>query len=430
MKRLVDGVYAIIEEAPEDSELERLDEGAIFSLSSSDAAELSRLAHGVADDEPDTPLFARLREGGLAGEGLSAVDPVVEARLEELGRGLAWTLARHDEGPALASRLRRGHARRKVFVQAFGQTPCLPESAANRCLELTRHKPPGARVLLLGDDDLLCLGLAHLGYEVTSVDIDPLLVSFVARVAQEEGLDIDARVLDLLAPLGDDDVGAFDAVLTDPMSFHDCMLAFVTRALTLCKDDGVVLSCVHPVARSTFRAVLPRLPASVAAVRTLLSAYYFDRYIENAYRSDLVVLQRQAGPLHFQPDEQIPFEAITEGRLSEHEHALVSAKGMRSKSKPPPTPDELSRALTSSLDRAVADSGGASDERFVHAWAALSGGGHLAATFDTLRTSLELSMTPGDRNEVEEALSAQRVMRVMRQKGWFVSAFHAPPGLL
>lgn len=430
MKRLADGVYAIVEEAPAESALERLDEGVVYEVEAAHAEELAALAHGVADDEADTPLLRELEREGLVTREQPGTDPVIEARLSDLGRGLSWTLQGDERGPALAELLRRGHARRKVFVQAFGQTPCLPEAAARRCLTLTQHKPPGARVMLLGDDDLLGLGLAQLGYDVTSVDIDPLLVSFLARAAEAEGLALETRVLDLLAPLGADDVGAFDAVLTDPMSFDNCMLAFDTRALALVKGDGVVLTCVHPVGRDAFRRVLPRLPARVLDVHTRLSAYYFDRYIENAYRSDLVVLARAEGELAFASDETIPFSAITEGRLAEHEHALVSLKGMRSKSKPVPEPAALASAFARACGLSIAHAGGSRDDRWVYGYAARAGGGHVAITFDTLRGAVELCVYPGLRSEVEPGLDAQDLVRVMKQDGWFVSAFGVPPRLL
>ncbi len=429
MRRLADGIFAMLEGPAEDSWLESLEGGRVATISPSDTDELARLAHGVDDDEPVSALFARLGAQGFAASGLSAVDPEVQARLAFLGRGFAWTLSSHDEGPRLAEVLRRAHARRKVFVQAFGQTPCLPESAARRCLVVNEHLPKGARVLLLGDDDLVGLGLSLLGYDVTSVDIDPLLVSFLARVSAAEGLPLTARVLDLLAPLPRDDVGAFDAVLTDPMSYESCMLAFVSRALCLVRPGGLVFSCVNPVGRDTWRRVLPRLPARVVETRALLSAYYYDRYIENAYRSDLVTLERTAGEPAFAPGEQIPFSAITEGRLSEHEHAHLLQRGMRSKAKGALDGETLSGLLATAFGADAFALLSAGDGRYAHAAVRRPAGGVVAATFDSARTTLALSAFPGERREVNAALDGalSEIMRSLKREGWFVASLRVPP---
>lgn len=428
MRRLNDGVFAMLAAEGEESWLESLDGGRLATIPAADTDELARLAHGVPDEEPESALFRRLAGEGLAAEGLAPIDPLVLSRLERLGRGFSWTLSGQPEGERLASLLRRAHARRKGFVQAFGQTPCLPESAARRCLVVRERVPEGARVMLLGDDDLVGLGLAALGYDVTSVDIDPLLIAFLARVSDEEGLSLRARVLDLLAPLPEGDVGAYDAVLTDPMSYESCMLAFVSRALSLVKPGGLVFTCVNPVGRDTWRRVLPRLPARVVETRALLSAYYYDRYIENAYRSDLVTLERGDGDTAFSPTKTIPFSAITEGRLSEHEHAHVLARGMRSKAKGAVDVATLSSALVSALGGAPFAGFTSEDGRYTYA-AVARGGGLACASFDNARTTLSLSCFPGERAEVHAALDGalSSLMRTLKREGWFVASLRVPP---
>lgn len=431
MRRLNDGVFAMLAAEGEESWLESLDGGRLASVPASDTDELARLAHGVPDDEPESALFRRLQSEGLAEGGLSAVDLRVLERLSSLGRGFTWMVSGSSEGEELSSLLRRAHARRKGFVQAFGQTPCLPESAARRCLVVKERLPKGARVMLLGDDDLVGLGLAALGYEVTSVDIDPLLIAFLSRVSVEEGLALNARVLDLLAPLPDEDVGAYDAVLTDPMSYESCMLAFVSRALSLVRPGGLVFTCVNPVGRDTWRQVLPRLPARVVDTRALLSSYYYDRYIENAYRSDLVTLERAEGKTAFSPMETIPFSAITEGRLAEHEHAHVLARGMRSRAKGPVDGEALSSALVAALGGEPFARVTGEDGRHAHA-AVARRGGVACASFDNVRTTLSLSCFPGERGEVHAALDGAlaELMRTLKREGWFVASLRVPPRAL
>ena len=107
-----------------------------------------------------------------------------------------------------------------------------PEAGAARCLQLTKNLPAASKVLLVGDDDLLSLPLAALSYEVTTIDIDELVISFIKRAAHDEGLTVDARVYDVLAPLDEQLVGAYDAVFTDPMSYEQCFLAFYSDRST------------------------------------------------------------------------------------------------------------------------------------------------------------------------------------------------------
>jgi SAM-dependent methyltransferase len=429
MRRLNDGVFALVEMPPEDSELASLDGETSYTVSARHADELALLAHGIPDDEEPGPLFAQLESEGLAAGGLSAVDGAVLERLAWLGRGFSWLVDEDPRGAELVELLRRGHARRKVFVQAFGQTPCLPESAAARVLELTRHLEPGARVLTLGDDDLLCMGLAHLGYRVTACDIDPLLIAFLDRVAKEEGLDVDARVLDLLAPLPAEEVGAYDAVLTDPMSYEDCLVAFVGRALALTRPGGLVLSCVHPAARHVFRRVLSRLPAKVRGARSLLSAYYFDRYIENAYRSDLCLMERTDDALPFAPDEQIPFEPISEGRLSEHEHGLFTVRGMRSRIKGAVEPEEAAAVLREAWTREVTDTAVANGQGHAHVFLSTKEG-HAAVSIAP-RGFVGAVVYPAEREGSDALLDGlDDIIRPMSREGWFVSSLSVPPRVL
>ena len=125
--------------------------------------------------------------------------------------------------------MRLWHAHRKLFVFEFGQTPCLPETVLCRVQLATETLPAQAKVLLIGDDDLMCLALAEMGFEVTVVDIDPALIDFIHHRCQTDGIQVDARVQDLLQPIPEDMRGCFDLVITDPMSFEGCLVPFVSR---------------------------------------------------------------------------------------------------------------------------------------------------------------------------------------------------------
>lgn len=338
MRRLSDGVFAVIDSAPHPSRIHRLasmdevflrgaDDGLLLEVDASHTAELSALAQGIPDETPAGPLFTRLARMGLAGEGLDPVDPALVQRLADLGAGLEWRLDGAPDAAEVLALMRRVHARRKLFLQSFGQTPCLPEAAVARCFALRDRlpvlQPDGrkSRVLLIGDDDLLSFALAHMGYDVTAIDIDPLVIAFIDRTATELGVAVRAQVLDVLAPLPMDFRAAFDVVLTDPMSFEKCLIAFLSRALAAVAPGGHVWTCVHPLARSLFSRVAQRLPVRVAEIRSDLSVYMEFGYRHNGYRSDYFCLQRTDAALPWHPDDTIPFSEITDGTLSQVQHA-------------------------------------------------------------------------------------------------------------
>lgn len=425
MLRLVDGLYAHLKNAPQASEIRSLAGDVQEPVPAEHGPALAALAQGLADDD-ESELGEALVRVGLAARGLPPSDPVVEERLRSLGSGFGWTTPDDAASRALVALLRRAHARRKLFVHDFGQTPCLPESGAARCLALREVVPPGGRVLLIGDDDLLSLGLASLGFVVTSIDIDPHVIAFVARAARDEGLAVDARVYDVLAPLDPSMVARFDAVLTDPMSYEKCQIAFLSRALAVVRDGGHVLSCVHPIARQTFARVHATLPCDVVSYRVHFSAYTYYDYAENTYRSDLVTLRRRPGALPHAPDDTIPFSHITEGFLSEGFHGLGDVYGMRLGQKRDLSSDDVLAAITRAGHEVTSSSAHRTDGAlFVTAFTL--GGGHVSVVVDQKRARLSLQVWPYDdvRDTPLLALLSPLVKGV-RSSLWYTDAPHAP----
>ncbi|MFZ9886740.1 MAG: bis-aminopropyl spermidine synthase family protein [Myxococcota bacterium] len=430
MRRLADGIYFVVGGSGSGGTLRSLRGDVSLPVAESDTAEVARLAHGVPDNEsPVTACFAQLQRAGLAVEGATAVDDEIKARLRWLGRGFGWALEHDHRAPALLEALTRAHARRKLFVRAHGQTPCLPESAARRCLVVADRLPSGAKVLVLGDDDLLGVGLATLGFTVTSVDIDPLLIDFLVRLADEEELSLSARVLDLLQPLAHSDVEAFDAVITDPMSYEDCLLAFVSRALSFVPEGGLVFSCVNPVGRGTWLRVLPRLPARVLHTDAQLSAYYLPEYIENSYRSDLVTMVRTQGALPFGPHDAIPLSAITEGSLAVYEHGSLVVRGIRSHTRGSVSEAEVRESLMHAFGAAQVRVHSSSDGRYVHAGVARGQEGAVTVVLDLHRTTLALVGFPSLRGELERLTEGplSSLFRPLRRETVYVSSLRVPP---
>lgn len=406
MRRLNDGAFAVVAGAPRDSHVASIAHPKTVALDAAHAAELRELAHGMPDTAPEGEAFIRLRAAGLALDGLPADDPVVQERLRVLGTGFAW----HGEGcpdrEALTVMLRRLHARRKMSLFDFGQTAVLPECGIGRCWQLTQRAGKKQRVLLIGDDDLLALPLAALGHQVTVVDIDDVLIDFIQKSAREFKLKVDARVQDVLAPMPKDMVGAYDVVLTDPMSYESCLVAFLSRATSAVKHGGLILTCVHPLARRVFERVARRLPVGVEEMLFEFNGYYYQGFVNNWYRSDLYVLRRGDGPDPHAPEATIPFTDIIAGNLGDRLHSFTDVYSLPFNK---PTLEQVRDALDRWEQRIGGDKvlsrHGYEGERYAHEFRALDGGGHLSVTFDKHKAVLSWDLFPFQ-ERWDEALGA------------------------
>ncbi len=257
---------------------------------------LLQLLHGLAEREAGAEDLAPLRERGLMVQRRSLSDRVLRDQLDRLCARWTWQRPAGVEGRRFQTLYRRSleaHARRKAFVQDFGQTPCLPETSVRRALCAARS---GQRVLCVGDDDLVAVPLAMLGCQVEVVDIDSvLLLPLLDRLASDWGLDIRTRVLDLRRPLPGDLRARFDLVLTDPMSTRACFELFLSRGLAALRPGGRLLSCVHPAALEVFEQVRAAMRLPLAAYHAEFSHYYNEEFREDAYVSDLAELVKTPG---------------------------------------------------------------------------------------------------------------------------------------
>ena len=87
----------------------------------------------------------------------------------------------------------------------------------SRSQRVYKQKRDG-KVVCIGDDDLVGLTLARLGFEVTVLELDDYLVGLIEHVAKEEELSVTVECFDLCEPLDEAWRGRFDAFVTDPMS--------------------------------------------------------------------------------------------------------------------------------------------------------------------------------------------------------------------
>lgn len=206
-------------------------------------------------------------------------DPRLRERLLELPAG--------DLVDECYEALVDGHATRKVFAFDCFQMPARPETVRRRC-EVLRAMSPGS-VLLLGDDDLVSLGLHRLGIPVEVGDIDEHLLGLLRGLAPSVG----RHFLDVRAPLSPDLAGRFDVVMGDPMSTYPGVRAFLRTALAALAPKGTILLFGHPRLRIVFDHVRDELGLELRSRRVDFSAYYSPKTLASLDdRKDLYELGR------------------------------------------------------------------------------------------------------------------------------------------
>src|SRR5690606_33283619 len=103
-------------------------------------------------------------------------------------------------------------------------------------------------VLVHGGQLLVGVALALRGRAVTvwtddEADLD------LARALAQEGLPLDAREADVLAPLPQELRGRFPLALVDTLAAHQRETALLSRALAAVKERGLVVALVHSMRR-------------------------------------------------------------------------------------------------------------------------------------------------------------------------------------
>ena len=116
-----------------------------------------------------------------------------------------------------------------------------PVTAISRiALMVSRGDVAGKRILIIGDDDLMSLGLAITGLpkEIVVIEADKRLVEFINKRAKEYGFDIQVSQHDVRKPFPEDRKEYFDTFNTDPTETVPAIRAFVGRGIYAIKPRG------------------------------------------------------------------------------------------------------------------------------------------------------------------------------------------------
>jgi len=218
-------------------ELRDLRSGLVHPIEPRAARASSMLLRGL-DGEDAADAAAALGET-WTDERDEPFDRIVRERLARLGAGFAWTTAPRDRW--LVDLCEAAHSMLRQSKGELDQLPVLPETAARRASLLRAKAGAGARVALVGDDDLLAVPAAALGLRPTALDIDPDLLALHEVIAAKLELDVTTRQVDLREPVPADLRGAFDAFCTDPESTRECVCLFLSRGVSLVRAGGLGL---------------------------------------------------------------------------------------------------------------------------------------------------------------------------------------------
>jgi N4-bis(aminopropyl)spermidine synthase len=191
--------------------------------------------HGIVDTRRPVRLTVRGRAEVAAANGaagLRVTCPECGGRGEvvppELA-GLAVTLHGIAEGTPGAK-------------AELDQTHCTVDSKLGRVLRLHRAGAlAGQRVMVLGDDDLVSVALAHFAAatgsagairRLTVVDTDADILAWIDRNAAGTGTVVETVLHDLRRPLPAEFAGGFDVVQTDPPYTVAGARLFLSRAVS------------------------------------------------------------------------------------------------------------------------------------------------------------------------------------------------------
>ena len=266
------------------------------------AAELCTGARTVADLVAASGLSRRSVEGIL-----DALVPFLDrsADAHALHRDLvaeATAALRADPPPAEADileRLRTLAKSRPAPDWRLDHVAATPETALKRALYMRDEFDLGcARVLMLGDHDMtsVALALACPEAQVTVVDIDERILTFLQTVRRDQSLPITPLFADLRVHLPRSLASAFDLVFTDPPYSVEGVRLFLQRAVQALKDvDRTRILLAHGVGDRQ-PALAYKAQSVMHELRLVHRAMLrgFNRYLGAeaiGARSDLHVLQ-------------------------------------------------------------------------------------------------------------------------------------------
>ena len=128
---------------------------------------------------------------------------------------------------------------RPPLNEAYHQSPCSPNAVIGRVAHMLRHNwLSNRKVLVLGDDDGISVALAkYTDAEITVVDIDKEVLSFLGNLAKKADVKLRTVEHDLREELPADLIGRFDLVSADPPQNLHGEKFFLNRAIDALKDN-------------------------------------------------------------------------------------------------------------------------------------------------------------------------------------------------
>jgi hypothetical protein len=212
------------------------------------AGEAPTVARALAEAHPEWFEIER-GETRLTQRGLAALarEWVERSRSRELGP---------EETRVLAA-LREAAKDRGLAKGELDQVHATLETTVARARLLVERGDVQRGLCLLGDDDMTSVALSLLGVErpVTVIDVDQELLDLVAREAASLGGAHRSVHHDLREPLPPSLRGKFGCVFTDPPYAVEGFRLFVSRAIELLRDDGVLYVCFGASRRAPERGL-------------------------------------------------------------------------------------------------------------------------------------------------------------------------------
>lgn len=163
---------------------------------------------------------------------------------------------------------------------AFAQSRCDEASVCRRAAEVIRRIPPGAEVLVLGDDDGLSpLLVDH--FKVTMIDLDPEIVKWI-RASDDR---VETRQCHVLKT-PESYRGRFQAVVADPIRAFEAEW-FLDAAKKCLASGGLYFWADHPDWNYAFPALRFKAEESMELLECLENWHSYPARIENEEMENL-----------------------------------------------------------------------------------------------------------------------------------------------
>ncbi len=97
-----------------------------------------------------------------------------------------------------------------------------------------------SEILVVGDDDLISLGMAltRLPKRIVVLEIDERLINFINKIAEERSFPVEAQKFDVREDLPEAMRGKFDVFITDPVETIPGITLFLSRAASGLRGKG------------------------------------------------------------------------------------------------------------------------------------------------------------------------------------------------